>query len=123
MSYHQYRPTYSEPLTTVHQVRLLGQGAAAPTKELGKGLTVTYVAVGHYRLTWARGPGIFLGASRPGFIAATPGDVARHNAVLGDYDSANRRIDLYVTDSAGSAVDLAATQRVYVEVAFKQANA
>lgn len=76
----------TEPETYVSFVRLLGTGAAAPTKQRGAGITVTRTSAGLIKLTWGHDPGTFVGLAHA-FRAATPGDVVDLKLVGDTYAS------------------------------------
>lgn len=113
----------SENELVLVRVRILGTGASAPTKVLGKGITVSYVGVGQYRFTFAKNPYTFAGVTTPGRQATTPGDIKGVDLVFGAYvaptASALGYIDLYMYD-AGAAHDLAALEWLAWDFAFKR---
>lgn len=110
----------SVPEVRAYPVRIEGAGAANPDKELGPGVTVTWVSTGRYRFTWGDHPGTWVGAPKPGLQATTPADVDTWDAVFGAWDATNKRIDVYVYSSAGNLADLAAASWMYIEPRFKQ---
>jgi hypothetical protein len=110
----------SEAEVTTYLVRLLGTGAAAPTKEYGQNITVTRTGVGAYRLTFSDGPGVFLGYQYA-FEAATPGNLKTCTLVATTWDATNKRLDVQLYDSAGAARELAVTtERINMTLNFKQ---
>lgn len=116
----------SEPQSFITKVRLLGTGAAAPTEVLGANVTVTYIGVGQYRLTFNDNPGTWCGPTgSPCRQATTPGDVKGHDYVFGAFtaatSTADAYVDLYVYDG-GVAHDLAALEWVSFDLAFKRAR-
>jgi len=108
----------TQPGTRHHQVRILGTGAANPTKQLGLGVTVTWVATGRYLYTWADHPGTFVGFT-PGFQAATPADLKGYTVVADTWDSTNKQLEFSVFNSSFAAADLAANQYLYLDIVFK----
>ena len=119
MAYNGFQALFTQPSVWFHVVRLLGTGAAVPTKELGDGITVTRTSAGLYVFTWADNPGTFIGMW-PGLGAVTPGDVDRFSIVREEYVPATRTLQFTMYSDAGTATDLAALQRVDLLVAFKQ---
>lgn len=112
-------------LNVIH-VRLLGTGAAVPTKVRGTNVTMSYIGVGQYRLTFNDNPGIWCGpAGAPCRQATTPGDVKGHDYVFGAFTdataTADAYVDLYVYDG-GAAHDLAALEWVSFDLTFKRAR-
>lgn len=114
----------SEPALYATKIRLLGNGAAAPTEVLGGNVAVSYIGVGQYRLTFADNPGVWCGPNgRPGLQAVTPGDVKAIEVIVGAYtaptSSARGYVDLFVYDS-GTLHDLAANEWITVDLDFKR---
>jgi hypothetical protein len=107
-----------------HRIRLLGTGGSAPTIELGQRVTVTRVSTGLYRLTWAEGPGTFVGlAGAPVFGAVTPGDVKGQTCTRDTFDTANNQLDLAVWSSTFAADDLQTTEYLDIAVVFADTTA
>lgn len=113
-----FQPLASEPEVRNHHVRLLGTGAAAPTKQIGQGIAVTRTALGVYKLTWTDNPGTFIGATHM-LGAETPGDVKGHTLTRDTYDATNFVLEVSLWDSVFAANDLAATEYIDLVVAFK----
>jgi hypothetical protein len=122
MSHPRYPAVESEPKVRHYLVRLEGAGAAAPDKEVGAGITATRVAEGHYRLTWADAPGEFLGVT-PGWQASTPANLAGHTVVVDDHEVTDKRLSVWVYDAADAADDLEATEKLFLDLRFKQTSA
>lgn len=112
----------SHPNTRYHHVRLLGTGAADPTKEVGHGITATRTAEGVYKLTWADNPGVFLGIVGYIFGDTTPGDVKGHTLTRDTFSaftsSSAAYVEVSVWDSTFAANDLGATEYVDITIAF-----
>ncbi len=102
-------------------VRILGTGAATPTKQEGEGVTVTYLATGSYRITFADQPFQFIGAFA-GLLATTNADLKGYTVVFTDYDATNFRLDFIVYNSSFAAADLAATQRLCILAKFARSG-
>jgi hypothetical protein len=109
----------SEAEVTTYLVRLLGTGAAAPTKEMGQGITVTRLGVGNYRLTFADSPGTWVNMS-PGLEAATPLNMAGCSVVATTWDATNKRLDITLYSSTFAVRELAATEKIHLTLNFKQ---
>lgn len=107
---------------TDYQVRLLGVGAGAPTKEEGDGITVTRTGAGVYRLTWADNPYQYLGVSGIAKIATTMSGLKNFDVTFGDYTASGTSytLDFTLWNGAGAATDLAAAQRLSFVVSFAQ---
>lgn len=128
MALNAYPERSSVPEHFEHVLRLVGAGAAAPTAELGTGagVTITRVALGQYRLTWAESPGTYVGA----WFQYAQNTYAAGDAVLFtvDHDSftaSGLALDFFVTDPGTdevgpAAAELATTDRVYVRVLFRR---
>jgi hypothetical protein len=110
MSSARFQNRSTNPDTRYHHVRLLGAGAAAPTKSVGRGVTVSRTGAGVYRITWAENPGVFLGMSWS-LGSTTPGDVKTFTVTRGNFTPASATVkasvDLSVWNAAGTATDLA----------------
>jgi len=102
-----------------YDCRILGTGAADPTRQIGAdaGITVTRTGAGVYRFQFDHNPGTFIRAD-PTVTATTPSAVKNYSAVPGDYDATNFRIDVSVFNAAGTATDLAAAQFMHLELRF-----
>lgn len=111
----------TDPEIVEHIVRILGTGAFAPTKEIGKGITVTRLGVGNYRLTWAENPGNFVGFPEPGKQATATGALKQTTCDAIGYDATNRRLDIQLWSSAGAARELAAAEWLTFVIHFKRA--
>jgi hypothetical protein len=122
MTQPQYPIRVSEPEARSYWIRFEGASAADPDNELGAGVAVTWVSTGRYRVTFTESPGRWVGAPKPGFQATTPADVDTWDAVLGAYDSTNKRIDVYVYSSAGNLADLAAGSWLFLDLRFKNTS-
>lgn len=112
----------SSPEIECHHVRLLGTGAAAPTKQIGRGITVTRTSAGLYKLTWAETPGTFVGISGA-FGAATPDDMQGHTFARDTYDATAFSLEVLVQDSAFNVDDLEANEYLDLQVYFTRTAA
>lgn len=102
---------------TEYTVRILGTGAATPTKQEGEGVTVSYTSAGKYKVAFAEDPFQFISAIGT-FIATTTADLKGYTVVFEDYNSTAKTISFVVYNSSFSAADLAATQRLCVVLRF-----
>ena len=100
-------------------IRILGTGAADPTKEVGPGVTVTRTGTGAYLITWGEAPGTFVTAHFQ-VGAATPGDVAGHTVIRDTYDASAKTLPFILYNAADAAHDLAANEYIDIVVRFKQ---
>jgi hypothetical protein len=110
----------SEPESVGIKVRLLGTGAAAPTKVLGQGITVTYTGVGIYKLTFAELPGTFEKAGGVALQAVTPGDIKGHTVVFDTWDATTKSIEVTFWNASEAAHDLAANEWLSFTLFFKR---
>lgn len=110
----------TDPNVVKSVVRLQGAGAAAPTKEIGKHVTVTRLGVGNYRLTWNEAQGVFMGFPEPGKQATASGALKQCTVDAISYDAANRRLDVQLWSSAGAARELAAAEWLTFTIMFKR---
>ncbi len=108
------------PEERIYRVRILGTGAADPTKELGNGVTVTRTAEGVYKFSFDANPGAFVQVGGYIFGDTTPGDVKGHTLTRDTYTSPSGSTDGYVEvsvwDSTFAADDLDATE--YLDISF-----
>ncbi len=110
----------TEPEEVIYRVRLLGTGAAAPTKVLGKGITVGRTGVGVYTLTFDSLPGAPYGLEGYGFGGATPLALAGCTVVLTTPTAGSLVYTLTVYGSTFAARELAATEYLTVGLLFKR---
>lgn len=106
---------------TEYVVRILGTGAATPTKQEGLGVTVSYVATGKYKITWAEDPYQFLSVTC-GLLATTMADLKGYTVVFEDYNSTTKTMQFTVFNSSFNAADLAATQRLCINLKFARSG-
>jgi hypothetical protein len=102
-----------------YPLRILGTGAASPTKQEGQGMTVTWISTGLYEVAFTGdSPFQFVGWTGPGWIATTPGDLKGYTAVCGDYNTTTKKIRVSIYNSSFALADLAATQRMSTTFKF-----
>lgn len=109
------------PERVTYDCRILGTGAADPTREIGgdAGITVTRTGTGVYRFQFDHNPGKYIGQDS-GFVATTMTALLGFTFVFGDYDTTNFRIDATLGNASNAAADLAAAQRIWVEFVFSR---
>jgi hypothetical protein len=110
-----------EPEEIVIPVRLLGAGAAAPTKVRGAGITVGRTGVGVYTLTWSELPGGYAGFSQ-GFDANTPLNVAGCTCAITTTTTTSLvwTITVYSGGTTPAARELAANEWLNLDLKFKR---
>jgi hypothetical protein len=111
----------SEPEIVNYSVRILGTGAAAPTKLQGKGITVGRSGVGVYTLTFDNRPGAYQGMTF-GFDADTPLNVAGCTAAITTSTTTTNAwtFTVYSGGTTPAARELAATERLTLNIKFKR---
>jgi hypothetical protein len=122
MALDAYLQKQSEPESVGIKVRMVGTGAAAPTKVLGQGITISRTGVGAYTLTFSESPGAFECVNGLTLQATTPGDIKNHSVVFGAYNATARTLALTFWDAAAAAHDLAALEWLAFTVFFKRAG-
>jgi len=122
MSMNAYPPRDTTPEIECHHVRLLGTGAADPTKQIGRGISVTRTSAGLYKLTWSENPGTFVGLSAT-FGAATPADLAGHTIVRDTFDTSAFTLEVLMSGATEVAHDLAANEYIDLQVYFTRTSA
>lgn len=99
----------------LHFVRFVG-GAGAVTKEIGEGITVTYVGSGVVNIVWSAAPGTFVGGF--GTVqAATPNNVDTYTVTLDTYDSSTKTLPITLSEG-GVPTDLAASEYCNLMLVF-----
>lgn len=105
----------------VRQLRLLGTGAANPTVEFGREVTVVRQSAGLLRITFAS-PGTFIAIRGYVFGAATPGDVKGQTLTRKTYTAATSTaagfLDVAIWSSTFAADDLQATEYLDLALVF-----
>jgi hypothetical protein len=122
MSFDNHPQRCVEPETVEWPITIVGAGAANPTKTYGKGVAVTWVSTGKYRLTFVDAPGNLVCPGGPNFQDATPGNLKNFAAVFGTFDSAGKVIDVSVYNASGTLTDLTSTNTVSFAMLFKKAQ-
>lgn len=105
------------------RVRLLGTGAADPTREIGQGVTITRTAVGVFKIVFNEGQGTFVGFSYA-FGAATAADVKGQTCTRGTYTNPTATaagfLSISVWSSTFAADELNATEYLDLDFVFSQ---
>ena len=118
MSLNPFPVRSTEPESWTHEVRILGTGAANPTKVFGAGMTITRTGSGAYLITWGDAPGAFVDYGA-GFQATTVADLRGFTVVVGVYSASAKTLAFTVYDSTFAAADLAANQWLSLRLVFK----
>jgi hypothetical protein len=108
----------SVPEERAIRVRLLGTGAAAPTVEVGPGITAARTATGVGKLTFSENPGTFVGCSYM-LGATTPGDVKGHTVTRDTPETSSAGVvslEFSIWNSSFAADNLQATE--YLDLAI-----
>jgi len=103
--------------STEYVIRLLGTGAANPTKQEGEGVVVTRTGTGAYLIQWAENPFQFVGAFYA-FINTTSLTAVGWSVGFGDYDAVNKRLAFTIGNAGDSAADLTSPMRLNLLVKF-----
>jgi hypothetical protein len=112
----------TEPETVKWAVAFTGAGAANPTKNYGKGVAVTWVSTGKYRLTFVDAPGNLVSPGGPSFQDATPGNLKGYTAVFGTFDTTGKIVDVSFYNSSFNLTDLTSTNVASFVMLFKKAQ-
>lgn len=110
-----YPKRSTEPDLKNVEVRLLGTGASAPTKERGQGITVARSGTGVYTLTFPESPGVWAGATH-GHEATTASGLAGFTVVVTPTSSTVITVSLF--NGSNAAADLAAAQWLNLTLRF-----
>lgn len=122
MSQDAYQAMCQEPGEITVPVRIIGTGAAAPTKVWGRDITMARSGVGVYTMTFGELPGAFAGIGGYGFDAATPLNVAGCTIAI-TTPSAGAKVITVTVYSGGTtpaARELAATEVLTMRLIFKK---
>jgi hypothetical protein len=122
MAQDRYEEWSSEPESYTVKVRMTGTGAAAPTKNCGKDITITRTAAGVYKLTFGESPGAFVGIDGDALQADTPGNVKNFSITWNVWNVTTKSIELSLWNAAGAATDLAAAQYISAAISFKKTS-
>lgn len=123
MSQDAWNEKSTEPEIVKSVIRMLGTGAAVPTKVFGRGLTLTRTSAGIINLIWIEYPGNYVGITGDCFEATVQNGLKGYTVVAGDWNAATRTITINITNAADTLTDLAAAQSLTLEVAFKRVAA
>ncbi len=105
-----------------HVLRLLGTGnGTVPTLDIGHGVTLTWLATGRVRITWAENPGTFVGFSW-GLRDTTQSNVKGMTVTAGLYPATASTFTLEIDfwSSTFAAADLATTNYLDLCIMFSE---
>lgn len=122
MSFELYPQRASEPDSYEQLITFTGAGAATPTKNFGKGVAITWVSTGLYRITFTDPPGNMIDTGGPNFQATTPGDLKGYSAVFGLFDSTGKIVQVSIYNSTFTLADLQLLQTVGFAMVFKRSQ-
>lgn len=109
----------------VYRTRILGTGAATPSKVVGNGVTVTRTGVGVFRYTFADNPGQYVDFI-PTLQAETPSDVKGHTIIADTYvppaSGELGYIELSLFNASDAAHDLAAAEYLGASFIFSASS-
>lgn len=114
-----------ETLAACRHHRMLWTGAGngvAPTVTIGHGVTLTWVATGRIKITWAENPGTFVGIGAAHFGDVTQSNVKGWTATRGVYPFAANTFTLEIDlwNSSFAAADLATTSYLDLDLMFSE---
>lgn len=102
-------------------IAMTGTGnGTVPTKNLGRGVTLTWVSTGIITLTFGDYPGVFMGGS-PAWQATTASALKGFSCVFGAFDSTGKIVNINITNSSQTLVDLQVLQTLQLQLCFKSA--
>jgi hypothetical protein len=113
----------SQPKEVDHFVRMLGTGAAQPTKVEGATVNLNRTGVGVIEIIWPDFPGSYMGCKGFAFEATAQAALKGYSVVIGAFDAANSKVTINITDTADVLADLAAAQNLSLTFAFRLAPA
>ena len=116
-----FPPLIDVPESRLRIIRMTGVGAGAPTKNVGKGVTITRVGAGGYKATFNEFTGFFVGCA-VSLESATMTDIKNFSVIVKNYDATNRAIEFDLFNAAGTATDLAANQQIVLFALFAGIN-
>lgn len=118
MSIDRWGAWSTQTVDVSHRVRVVG-GTTAVTKLLGLGVTVTYVSVGIFDVTWAENPGTWVGMHF-GFDATAQAGLKGWTAVAGDPPTGSPfTVRVNITNAGDTLTDLSAAQRVLLTFVWR----
>ena len=112
----------SEPESYEQLISITGAGAGTPVKNYGKGVAITWVSTGRYRLTFTDHPGNFITLGGPSWQDATPANLKQFSAVTNGPDATGKIFDLFVYNGSGNLTDLTSTNTLSCAMVFKRAG-
>jgi hypothetical protein len=110
----------NEPETVSFYVTMTGTGnGTVPTKFFGRGITLSWISTGIVQLTFGDRAGAFMGGGPAGWQAATPSQLKGFSAVFGSFDATGTIVQVSITNSSQTLVDLQTGQILTLELVFK----
>lgn len=122
MSQDGYPARASEPEQFDLFVVMTGTGnGTVPTKNIGRGVTLTWVSTGIIKLTFADYEGVFMGGS-PTWQATTASALKGFSVVFGAFDATGTIVNINITNSSQTLVDLQVLQTLGLQLSFRRAG-
>lgn len=122
MSQERYPARSSEPEQWDVFIAMTGTGnGTVPTKNRGRGVTLTWVSTGIITLTFADYPGVFLGGS-PTWQATTASALKGFSVVFGAFDATGKIVNINITNASSTLVDLQVLQTLGLQLSFSSAG-
>jgi hypothetical protein len=125
MSQHRDISRSTEPETVICYVTMTGTGnGTLPTKNVGRGVTLTFAGTGLVTLTWGDYLGTFInfGVDFQGIPPSSAAGVKGFGLAFGAFDTAGKVITASITNAAGTLVDLQAGQVCMLSMVFRAAG-
>ena len=127
MSQERWRQWSSEPEQIDLNVTMTGTGnGTVPTKNFGRGVTLTWVSTGVIKMTLAENIGNFMGGaggySFQAISPATPSQLAGFSVVFGAFDSTGKIVNMNIFNGSLAAADLQVGQILSLQIPFKMAQ-
>lgn len=113
----------AQPKAVTHFVRMLGTGAAQPTKVEGASVNLNRTGVGVIEVLWPDFPGSYMGCRGHCFEATAQAALKGYSVVIGAFDTTLLKVTINITDSTNTLVDLAAAQNLSLTFGFRKAPA
>lgn len=125
MSQERYPARSTEPETVTEYVTMTGTGnGTVPTKNVGRGVTLTFAGTGLVTFTFGDFLGSFInfGADFQGISPSNAAAVKGFGLAFGAFDAAGKVVTASITNSAGTLVDLQLGQVAMVSMVFRAAG-
>lgn len=124
MSQDKWRQLSTEPDQVDLNVTMTGTGnGTVPTKNFGRGVTLTWVSTGVIKMTLAENIGTFMGGaggySFQAVSPATASQLAGFSVVFGAFDSTGRIVNMNIFNGSLAIADLQPGQILALQIPFK----